>query len=179
MKGSMRIVGLAGWSGAGKTTLLARLIPVLKARGLRVSTVKHAHHSFDLDIPGKDSHTHRHAGATEVFVSSSGRWAHIHELRGEPEPELREILARLSPVDLVIVEGYKRHGHPKLEIYRAEVGKPLLHPDDNWIVAVASDAPIPDARVPVLDLNDLEKIADVLTIESIPLDRLAAEPERV
>jgi len=179
MKGPMRIVGLAGWSGAGKTTLLARLIPVLRARGLRVSTVKHAHHSFDLDIPGKDSHIHRQAGATEVFVSSSGRWAQIHELRGEPEPQLREILTRLSPVDLVIVEGYKRHGHPKLEIYRAEVGKPLLHPDDNWIVAVASDAPVPAARVPVLDLNDLEKIADVLTIESVPFDRLAAEPERV
>ena len=179
MKGPMRVVGLAGWSGAGKTTLLARLIPVLRARGLLVSTVKHAHHSFDLDIPGKDSHTHRHAGATEVFVSSTGRWAHIHELRGEPEPELREILARLSPVDLVIVEGYKRHGHPKLEIYRAEVGKPLLHPEDDWIVAVASDAPVPAARVPVLDLNDLEKIADVLMIESVPFDRLIAEPERV
>jgi len=175
----MRIVGLAGWSGAGKTTLLARIIPVLRARGLRVSTVKHAHHGFDVDIPGKDSHTHRQAGATEVFVSSSSRWAHIHELRDEPEPELHEILARLAPVDLVIVEGYKRHGHPKLEIYRAEVGKPLLQPDDNWIVAVASDAPVPAARVPVLDLNDLEKIADVLTIESVPLERVSAEPERV
>lgn len=178
-KHQMRVVGLAGWSGAGKTTLLARLIPVLRARGLRVSTVKHAHHTFDIDIPGKDSHTHRQAGATEVFVSSVGRWAHVHELRGEPEPALHEILARLAPVDLVIVEGYKRHGHPKLEIYRAEVGKPLLHPDDNWIVAVASDASVPDARVPVIDLNDVEKIADVLMIESIPLERLASEPERV
>jgi molybdopterin-guanine dinucleotide biosynthesis protein B len=175
----MRIIGLAGWSGSGKTTLLARVIPVLKARGLRVSTVKHAHHGFDVDIPGKDSHTHRQAGATEVFVSSTGRWAHIHELRDEAEPTLHEILARLAPVDLVVVEGYKRHGHPKLEIYRAEVGKPLLHPGDDWIVAVASDAAVPDARVPVLDLADIEKIADVLLVESISLDRLEVEVEEV
>ena len=171
----MRIIGLAGWSGSGKTTLLARVIPVLTARGLRVSTVKHAHHGFDVDIPGKDSHTHRQAGATEVFVCSSGRWAHIHELRDENEPKLHEILARLAPVDLVIVEGYKRHGHPKLEIYRAEVGKPLLHPDDDWIVAVASDAPVPSARVPVLDLADTAKIADVLLVESVPLERLCED----
>ena len=175
----MRIIGLAGWSGSGKTTLLARVIPVFKKRGLRVSTVKHAHHGFDVDIPGKDSHTHRQAGATEVFVSSSGRWAHIHELRDEPEPTLHEILSRLAPVDLVVVEGYKRHGHPKLEIYRAEVGKPLLHPDDDWIVAVASDAAVPDARVPVLNLVDAEKIADVLLIESVPIERLGAEVEEV
>ena len=175
----MRIVGLAGWSGSGKTTLVARVIPVLTVRGLRVSTVKHAHHGFDIDIPGKDSHTHRTAGATEVFVSSARRWAHIHELRGEEEPALAAILARIAPVDLVIVEGYKRHPHPKLEVYRAEVGKPLLHPDDDWIVAVASDAPVPAARVPVLDLGDAEKIADVLMIESVPVDRLATEPEQV
>jgi molybdopterin-guanine dinucleotide biosynthesis protein B len=175
----MRIIGLAGWSGSGKTTLLARVIPVLTGRGLRVSTVKHAHHGFDVDIPGKDSHTHRSAGATEVFVSSARRWAHIHELRGEDEPPLTTILARLAPADLVVVEGYKRHPHPKLEVYRAEIGKPLLHPEDDWIVAVASDAPVPNARVPVLDLGDAEKIADVLLIESVPLDRLAAEAERV
>ena len=174
----MRVIGIAGWSGAGKTTLLAKLLPRLIARGLKVSTVKHAHHSFDMDVPGKDSHTHRTAGATEVFVSSARRWAHIRELRGEDEPPLSEILARLAPVDLVIVEGYKRHQHPKLEVYRAEVGKPLLHPDDDWIVAVASDAPVPDARVPVLDLADAEKIADVLMIESIPVERIAEE-ERV
>jgi molybdopterin-guanine dinucleotide biosynthesis protein B len=175
----MRVIGLAGWSGSGKTTLVSRVIPVLTARGLRVSTVKHAHHGFDVDIPGKDSHTHREAGATEVFVSSARRWAHIHELRGEAEPALPAILARIAPVDLVIVEGYKRHPHPKLEVYRAEVGKPLLHPDDDWIVAVASDAPVPDARVPVLDLGNAEKIADVLMIESVPVERLAAEPEQV
>jgi molybdopterin-guanine dinucleotide biosynthesis protein B len=175
----MRIIGLAGWSGSGKTTLLARVIPVFVARGLRVSTVKHAHHGFDVDIPGKDSHTHRSAGATEVFVSSARRWAHIHELRGEDEPPLAKILARLAPVDLVVVEGYKRQPHPKLEVYRVEVGKPLLHPEDDWIVAVASDAPVPEARVPVIDLADAEKVADVLMIESVPVDRLASETERV
>jgi molybdopterin-guanine dinucleotide biosynthesis protein B len=175
----MRIIGLAGWSGSGKTTLLARVIPALVQRGRTVSTVKHAHHGFDVDIPGKDSHTHRSAGASEVFVSSSRRWAHIHELRGEEEPELKEILARLKPVDLVIVEGFKRHHHPKLEVYRAAVGKPLLHPEDDWIVAVASDAPVPAARVPVLLLDDIEKIADVLLIESIPIDRLDERTEKV
>jgi molybdopterin-guanine dinucleotide biosynthesis protein B len=175
----MRIIGLAGWSGSGKTTLLARVIPILVARGIRVSTVKHAHHGFDVDVPGKDSHTHRMAGASEVFVSSARRWAQIHELRDEEEPSLNGILARLSPVDLVVVEGYKRHPHPKLEIHRAEVGKPLLHPDDDWIVAVASDGPVPGARVPVLDLADAEKIADVLMIESVPVDRLGPEAERV
>lgn len=176
----MRIIGLAGWSGSGKTTLLARVIPVLVGRGIRVSTVKHAHHGFDVDVPGKDSHTHRVAGATEVFVSSARRWAQIHELREEEEePSLGAILARLSPVDLVVVEGYKRHPHPKLEIYRAEVGKPLLHPDDDWIVAVASDGAVPDARVPVLNLGDAEKIADVLMVESVPVERLGEETERV
>jgi molybdopterin-guanine dinucleotide biosynthesis protein B len=175
----MRIIGLAGWSGSGKTTLLARVIPVLIARGIRVSTVKHAHHGFDVDVPGKDSHTHRMAGATEVFVCSDRRWAQIHELRDEGEPSLADILARLSPVDLVVVEGYKRHPHPKIEIHRAEVGKPLLHPDDDWIVAVASDAPVPDARVPVIDLSDAGKIADVLMIESVPVERLGTESEKV
>jgi molybdopterin-guanine dinucleotide biosynthesis protein B len=173
----MRIIGLSGWSGAGKTTVLARVIPVLVARGLKVSTVKHAHHGFDVDIPGKDSHTHRMVGASEVFVSSSARWAHIRELRGEDEPDLEQILARLTPVDLVIVEGFKRHRHPKLEIYRAALGKPLLHPDDDWIVAVASDGPVPQARVPVLPLDDAGKLADVLMIESVPVDRIGAAAE--
>ena len=173
----MRIIGLSGWSGAGKTTVLSRAIPVLAARGLKVSTVKHAHHGFDVDIPGKDSHTHRLVGASEVFVSSSARWALVHELRGEPEPDLDEILKRLSPVDLVIVEGFKRHKHPKLEIYRASLGKPLLHPDDDWIVAVAADAPVPEARVPVLPLDDIEKIVDVLLIESVPVAQPGARAE--
>ena len=176
---TMRVIGLAGWSGAGKTTLMTRAIPVLVARGLRVSTVKHAHHGFDVDIPGKDSHTHRQAGASEVFVSSARRWAHIHELRGEAEPNLQDIFPRLTPVDLVIVEGFKREPHPKLEIYRAVIGKPLLQPDDNWIVALASDGPVPEARVPVIPLDDIEKIVDVLLIESVPIDRLGEIAEKV
>lgn len=173
----MRVIGLSGWSGAGKTTLLSRVIPVLVARGLAVSTVKHAHHGFDVDIPGKDSHTHRMVGASEVFVSSSARWAHIHELRGGLEPDLEEILKRLTLVDLVIVEGFKRHRHPKLEVYRAALGKPLLHPDDDWIVALASDGPVPEARVPVLPLDDTEKIVDVLLVESVLAERLGARAE--
>ena len=173
----MRIIGLSGWSGAGKTTLLSGVIPVLVARGLKVSTVKHAHHGFDVDIPGKDSHTHRMVGASEVFVSSGARWAHLHELRGEPEPDREDILKRLTPVDLVIVEGFKRHRHPKLEIYRAALGKPLLHPEDDWIVALASDGPVPEARVPVLSLDDTEKIVDVLLVESVPAERIGARTE--
>ena len=168
----MRVIGLAGWSGAGKTTLLTRAIPVLTKRGLRVSTIKHAHHGFDVDIPGKDSHTHRKVGASEVFVTSANRWAHIHELRGEAEPSLIEIFPRLTPVDLVIVEGFKREAHPKIEIYRAELGKPLLHPDDDWIVALTSDGPVAEARVPLIPLDDTEKIVDVLLVESIPVERL-------
>ena len=125
----MRIIGLAGWSGSGKTTLLTKVIPRLVARGLKVSTLKHAHHAFDVDQPGKDSHTHRMAGATEVLVGSANRWALVHELRGDAEPDARRRCSRkLSPVDLVLVEGYKREPHPKLEVYRAAVGKPLLHP---------------------------------------------------
>src|SRR5215467_13179209 len=118
----MRIIGLAGWSGSGKTTLLAKVIPRIVARGLKVSTLKHAHHGFDVDQPGKDSHTHRMAGASEVLVSSANRWALVRELRGEAEPTLPELLAKLAPVDLVIVEGFKRGTHPKLEVFRAVVG---------------------------------------------------------
>src|SRR6478735_193987 len=158
----MRIIGLAGWSGSGKTTLLTKVIPRLVARGLAVSTVKHAHHAFDLDQPGKDSHSHRMAGATEVLVGSANRWALVHELRGAPEPSLRELLAKLAPVDLVIVEGYKREPHPKLEVYRAAVGKPLLHPDDPHIVAIASDAALPHAKVPRVALDDTGAIIDIL-----------------
>src|ERR1043166_7844362 len=121
----MRVIGLAGWSGSGKTTLLGRVIPCLVGRGLKVSTLKHAHHGFDVDQPGKDSHTHRMAGATEVLVGSAKRWALVHELRDEPERALRPLLQKLSPVDLVLVGGYKREPHPKLEVYRAGVGKPL------------------------------------------------------
>jgi molybdopterin-guanine dinucleotide biosynthesis adapter protein len=169
----MRIIGIAGWSGAGKTTLLAKLIPRLTARGVRVSTVKHAHHAFDVDQPGKDSHTHRMAGATEVLVSSVNRWALVHELRGAAEPTLLELLAKLAPVDLVIVEGFKHGAHPKLEIYRSAVGKPPLHTDDPHIVAVASDAPVPSARVPVVGLDDVDAIADLVLAHAAPIAALA------
>ena len=172
----MRIIGLAGWSGSGKTTLVTKVIPVLVDRGLKVATVKHAHHEFDTDQPGKDSWRHRQAGACEVAVVSSRRWAIVHELgqgpNQEPEPPLGDVLAKLSPVDLVIVEGFKRHSHPKLEVYRAAVGKPLLHPDDDCIVAVATDAPLPKAVVPVLMLDDVEAIANVLQAEALPRDRI-------
>jgi molybdopterin-guanine dinucleotide biosynthesis protein B len=167
---SMRIIGLAGWQGAGKTTLLSKVIPCLVARGRTVSTVKHAHHSFDVDQPGKDSHTHRLAGATEVLIGSANRFALMHELRGAPEPELPELLTLLAPVDLVIVEGYKGGPHPKLEVYRAENRKPFLHPDDACIVAIASDVPLPQVELPVIGLDDIEKIADVLLVESAPIE---------
>jgi molybdopterin-guanine dinucleotide biosynthesis protein B len=170
----MRIIGLAGWSGSGKTTLLAKVIPRMVARGLKVSTIKHAHHSFDIDQPGKDSHTHRMAGATEVLVGSGTRWAIVHELRGEAEPTIAALLEKASPVDLVLVEGYKGGSHPKLEVYRAAVGKPLLHPDDPAIVAIASDEPLPGARVPVVDLDDVERITDILLRHAAPVDSAPA-----
>ncbi|HEY1362233.1 MAG TPA: molybdopterin-guanine dinucleotide biosynthesis protein B [Xanthobacteraceae bacterium] len=166
----MRIIGLAGWSGSGKTTLLTRVIPRIVARGLTVSTLKHAHHGFDIDIPGKDSHSHRMAGALEVLVGSSRRWALVHELRGAAEPTLGELLDKLRPVDLVLIEGYKRAPHPKLEIHRAAAGKPLLHPDDPSIVAIATDAALPGAPIPVLDLDDVDAIAELLVREAAPLD---------
>jgi molybdopterin-guanine dinucleotide biosynthesis protein B len=170
----MRIIGLAGWSGSGKTTLLAKVIPRIVARGLAVSTLKHAHHGFDVDQPGKDSHTHRMAGATEVLVGSARRWALVHELRGGAEPPLGALLEKLSPVDLVLVEGYKSQPHPKLEVYRAAVGKPPLHPADPAIVAIASDAPLPVARIPVVDLDDIERITDILIRHAAPIAAVLA-----
>src|SRR6266480_578265 len=149
----MRIIGLAGWSGSGKTTLLAKVIPRIVARGLEVSTLKHAHHGFDVDQPGKDSHTHRMAGATEVLVGSARRWALVHELRGADEPPLGALLKKLAPVDLVIIEGYKREPHPKLEVHRAAIGKPLIAPDDPAVVAVAADVPLPQLKVLVVALD--------------------------
>ena len=169
---SMRIIGLAGWSGSGKTTLVTKLVPCLIGRGLRVSTLKHAHHGFDLDQPGKDSFMHRAAGATEVIVSSAKRFAILHELRDEVEWDLPALVAKMSPVDLVLVEGYKRDPFPKLEIHRAANGKPLLHPQDPHIVAVAADVPLPDAAVPVIDLNDVEAIADFLTARAVPVAQI-------
>lgn len=164
----MRVIGLAGWSGAGKTTVVTRLIPELGRRGVSVSTLKHAHHAFDLDTPGKDSHAHREAGAREVLISSERRWALMRELRDEPEAELPDLLARLSPVDLVIVEGFKRDAHPKIEVHRAANGKPLLHPDDPHIVAIATDAagPFP---IPRHAIDDMAAIADRMLEAAVPL----------
>ena len=139
-----------------------------------MSTLKHAHHGFDVDQPGKDSHIHRMAGASEVLVSSANRWALVDELRGQAEPALGALLAKLSAVDLVLVEGYKAEPHPKLEVYRAAIGKPLLHPDDPAIIAVASDEPLPAARVPVVDLDDVERIADLLIRHAAPIQAVLA-----
>src|SRR3954470_17488847 len=157
----MRLIGLAGWSGAGKTTLLVKLIPELTRRGVGVSTLKHAHHRFDVDTPGKDSWAHREAGARQVLVSSAHRWALMTELRGAPEPDLRSLLGQLAPVDLVIVEGFKRDAHPKIEVHRAANGKPWLHPEDPAIIAVASDAR-PAAALPWAPLDDAAAIADLV-----------------
>jgi molybdopterin-guanine dinucleotide biosynthesis protein B len=156
-----RVFGFAGWSGSGKTTLIEQVIPCLIARGLTVSLVKHAHHAFDVDYPGKDSYRHREAGCSEVLVTSSRRWALVHELRGAPELTLAETLERLSPCDLVLIEGYKRSRLPKLEIHRSALGKPWLHPHDPHIVAIASDAPPgPSAGTrPIFGLDDCDTIA--------------------
>lgn len=166
----MRVIGLAGWSGAGKTTLLTRLIPCLARRGIGVSTLKHAHHRFDLDTPGKDSWKHREAGARQVLVSSETRWALLTENRGAPEPDLRFLLGRLSPVDLVIVEGFKRDNHPKIEVHRAENGKPWIHPEDPHIAAVASDVR-PPAGLPWAALDDVETVAGL--VERLAVDAAA------
>ena len=155
----MRIFGLAGWSGSGKTTLATRLLPALIRHGVSVSTLKHAHHDFDVDQEGKDSWRHRQAGAHEVMVASDRRWALMRELRGAPEPTMDEILRHMSPVDLVLVEGYKRGPHPKLEVYRAALGKTLLADEDETIVAIASDMPVPGVCLPFFDLDDIEAIA--------------------
>ena len=158
----MRVIGLAGWSGAGKTTLVVRLVPELVRRGLTVSTMKHAHHGFDVDQPGKDSHRHREAGATEVLVGSERRWALMHENRGAPQPSAAELMRHMTPVDLLIVEGFKREGHDKMEIHRRETGKPLLYPDDPHIVAVLSDEPLPDCPLPVISIDDIGAVADFI-----------------
>ena len=158
----MKVFGLAGWSGSGKTTLLEALLPILAASGCSVSTVKHAHHGFDMDRPGKDSFRHRDAGAREVLVISGARWALLHELpTDEPdnEPPLAETLSRLAPVDLVLVEGFKTHAFPKIEVHRPALGKPPIWPGQPGIVAVASDADLPDCDRPVLRLDDPAAIA--------------------
>jgi molybdopterin-guanine dinucleotide biosynthesis protein B len=170
----MRIIGLAGWSGSGKTTLITKVIPRLNGRGLRVSTLKHAHHGFDLDQPGKDSFMHRAAGATEVAVSSSKRFAILHELRDEPEWNLPDLLAKLTPVDLVLIEGFKRDPFPKIEVHRVANGKPLIHPADPHIVAIASDRPLPQAKVPVVGLDDIDAVVELLLKHATPLNAAAA-----
>src|SRR6201990_3416710 len=164
----MKVIGLAGWSGAGKTTLLSRVIPVFIKEGLRVSVIKHAHHEFDVDVPGKDSWVHRQSGAAEVLVSSRRRWALMHELRGATEPNIPELPARMPPVDLVLIEGFKREPHRKIEVYRAANGKPPLFPDDPGIVGIASDTKL-ETELPTVDLDDIPAIAALLQASAIDI----------
>ena len=156
----MRVFGVVGWKNNGKTTLVERLVTHLTAEGRRISTVKHAHHEVDLDQPGKDTWRHREAGAEEVVLATARRWAVIHELRGAPEPSLDELLAKMTPVDLVLVEGFKRCGHPKLEVHRQERGTPLLAVEDPSIVALATDEALPEIALPQFPLDDVAAIAD-------------------
>ena len=157
----MKVMGFAGWSGSGKTTLVEQVIAALSARGLVVSLVKHAHHSFDIDHAGKDSWRHRRAGCREVMVSSDQRWSLTRELRGAPEAGLDELLGHLGPCDLVLVEGFQRAAIPKIEVWRSVVAEPLLHPDDPRIVALATDARV-ESALPQLDINDPEGVADFI-----------------
>jgi molybdopterin-guanine dinucleotide biosynthesis protein B len=169
----MKVIGLAGWSGAGKTTLLSRVIPHFIARGLRVSVIKHAHHSFDVDVPGKDSWVHRQSGAVEVLVSSGARWALMHELRGVPEPRLPDLLGKLSPVDLVVIEGFKREPHRKIEVHRAANAKPLLFPDDPGIAGIATDAAV-ETTLPIAHLDDIPAVAALMQRLAISVDDVLA-----
>lgn len=164
-----RVLGIVGWSGAGKTTLLTKLIPLLVSRGLKVATLKHAHHAFDVDQPGKDSYEHRQAGASEVLVSSARRWVQMHEVGDGAEATLPELLHRVSPCDLILIEGFKSAQHAKLEVFRQANGKSPLHPEDARIIVVASDQPFAEARVPIVDLNDIPAIADVVQRCAAPL----------
>jgi molybdopterin-guanine dinucleotide biosynthesis protein B len=169
----MKVIGLAGWSGAGKTTLLTRVIPHLLSQGLRVSVIKHAHHSFDVDVPGKDSWVHRQSGATEVLVSSGKRWALMRELRGAPEPRLPELLKKMSPVDLVIVEGFKSEPHRKIEVHRAANGKAVLFPDDPGIVGIATDAEL-ETTLPLAHLDDIPAIAAMMQRSALGIEEVLA-----
>jgi molybdopterin-guanine dinucleotide biosynthesis adapter protein len=172
-----RILGIVGWSGSGKTTLITRLIPLLAARGLRIATLKHAHHAFDVDQPGKDSYEHRKAGASEVIVSSSRRWAQMHEVGEGREATLPQLLRQISPCDLVLIEGYKSERHPKLEVFREVVGKAPLYPGDRHIVAIASSPVIPDARLPVVELNDIEAVGNAVCACAEPFESVLARLE--
>jgi molybdopterin-guanine dinucleotide biosynthesis adapter protein len=172
-----KVLGLVGWSGSGKTTLIVKLIPLLVARGLRLATLKHAHHNFDVDQPGKDSYEHRKAGASEVIICSSRRWAQMHELGDTAEPTLAQLLRRVSPCDLVLVEGFKTERHPKLEVSRQATGKSALYPDDPRIVALATDHPVPGSVIPVADLNDIEAVANLVISHAEALERVLATLE--
>ena len=165
----MKVIGLAGWSGAGKTTLVLKLIPEFLRRGVTVSTIKHAHHAFDVDTPGKDSYEHRKAGAHEVLVSSSQRFALMRDLRGAPEPALAEHLARLAPVDLVLVEGFKRERIPKIEVFRGANGKPFLHGEDADIIALASDLDAPPSYLPHAHIDEVAAVADLMLRFASPI----------
>src|SRR3954462_14525661 len=169
----MKVIGLAGWSGAGKTTLLTRAIPHLLKEGLRVSVIKHAHHEFDVDVPGKDSWLHRQAGASEVLVFSTRRWALMHELRGAAEPRLQELLTKMARVDLVLVEGFKREPHRKIEVHRTANGKPALFPDDPAIVGIASDTKL-ETRLPLVHLDDIPAIAAMMQASAVRIDDVLA-----
>jgi molybdopterin-guanine dinucleotide biosynthesis protein B len=166
----MRVFGLIGWSGSGKTRLMTRLLPELAGRGVRVSTVKHAHHKFDIDQPGKDSFLHRAAGAVEVMVASANRWALMHEHRGAPEPALEQLVRQMMPVDLLLIEGFKHHRHPRLEVHRPSVGKPLICREDPTVLAVASDEPIAVLPVPRLELDDIRGIAEFVLANAAAME---------
>ena len=166
----MRVIGLAGWSGAGKTTLIEKLIPELRRRGHSVSTLKHAHHAFDMDKPGKDSHRHREAGAAQVLVASTQRLALLTELRDAPEPRLADLLRMFAAVDLVLIEGFRSDAHAKIEIFRAANGKPLRHPEDDQIVALVSDLAAPPDQLPHAHINDVTGVADLVLAHAQPLE---------
>lgn len=163
---TQRIMGFIGRSGSGKTTVLSDLIPVLINRGFSVSTVKHTHHDFDMDKPGKDSYRHREAGAKEVLLTSAKRWALLHELRDEPEFDMNELIGRMTPVDVLLIEGFKSHDYPKVEVHRPSLGKPLLAAHDNSVIAIATDEPdhgtVTSLTLPVLNLGDVNGIADFI-----------------
>lgn len=166
---AMKVIGIAGFSGSGKTTLIEKVIPELVKGGLRVSLIKHAHHDFDVDHPGKDSYRHRMAGCTEVLVSSPKRWALMHELRGAAEPPLQEQLKQFAPCDVVIVEGYKNQPIPKVEVHRKAARAPFLYPEDSNVVAIATDEPL-DVPLPQIDLDDPEAVARFI-VHYLGLDR--------
>ena len=160
----MKIYGIVGWKNAGKTSLMERLVSEISGRGISVSTLKHAHHAFDVDQPGKDSYRHREAGAREVLVAGGARWALMSELRGEAEPQMMDLLSKLSPVDLVLIEGWKRDAHPKIEAWREETGRPMIAPEEPSIRALAVKGRV-TSDLPVFDLDDERAIADFILAE--------------